>query len=82
MGVRRVTYLPVEGPNSLGVAAIARALEHIHLGWAIIGWSLALPGVVHFAQLLADVFGPAPHTVAGLPYDQAACDVHPSKAAV
>jgi protein-S-isoprenylcysteine O-methyltransferase Ste14 len=80
VGVRRVTYLPAEGPPSLGVAAIARALEHIHLGWTIVGWVLASPGVVHLAQLLADVFGPTPHVVAGLPYDRAACDVHPSRA--
>lgn len=82
VGLRRVTYLPAEGPPSRGVAAIARALEHIHLGWAVIGWILALPGIVHFAQLVADVFGPAPQAVAGLPYNRAACDVHPSRAAV
>lgn len=74
VGLRRVTYLPAGGPPSQGVAAIARALEHIHLGWAVVGWLLAVPGVGHLAQLLADVFGPTTHPVSGMPYDPAACD--------
>ncbi|MBW3595316.1 MAG: isoprenylcysteine carboxylmethyltransferase family protein, partial [Actinobacteria bacterium] len=48
--LRRVTYVPAAGPPSQGVAAIAKALEHIHLGWAVVGWILALPGIVHLAQ--------------------------------
>ena len=71
--LRRVTYLAADGYAIRGVPAIARALEHIHIGWAIVGWILALPGVSHFAQLVADVFGPAPQRVAGLPYDESAC---------
>lgn len=72
-GLLRVTYLPDDGPPFRGVAAIARALEHIHLGWAIVGWVLALPGVVHVAQAVADVCGPGPQLVAGRPYDKNAC---------
>ena len=26
-------------------AALARAFEHLHLGWALVGWVLAFPGV-------------------------------------
>lgn len=78
-GIRRVTYLPPDGAPSTGVAAVARALEHIHLGWALAGWILALPVVVHLAQVIADVFGPTPHPVEGLPYDRTACDTPRSR---
>ena len=74
-GLRRVTYKPAGGDPVRGVAAVARALEHIHLGWAIAGWILAMPGVSSFAQLLADVVSPSPQVVSGLPYDKASCDV-------
>jgi protein-S-isoprenylcysteine O-methyltransferase Ste14 len=73
--LRRVTYLSAAGPPKRGVAAIARALEHIHLGWAIVGWILAMPVISQFAQLVADVFGPMSQQVAGLPYDGSACAV-------
>src|SRR5690606_9361049 len=33
-----------------GVSAVARALAHVHLGWALAGWALDLPGVRHLAQ--------------------------------
>jgi protein-S-isoprenylcysteine O-methyltransferase Ste14 len=76
-GLRRVTYVSPSGERYRGVAAIARALEHIHLGWALVGWVLALPGVLHLAQLLSDVCGPGPQRVAGRPYDPAACPALP-----
>lgn len=75
LGLRRVTYAPEMGTPSRGVAAVAHSLEHIHLGWATVAWFLLLPGVLHLAQLIADVFGPAPHSVAGLPYNEAACHI-------
>ncbi|GGM26328.1 methyltransferase family protein [Promicromonospora citrea] len=43
-----------------GVSAVARALAHVHLGWALAGWALDLPGVRHLAQLGADAFGAEP----------------------
>jgi hypothetical protein len=46
------------------VAAIARGLGHIHLGWAFIGWFVGLPGVIHLAQLLADASGAGPRVIA------------------
>jgi protein-S-isoprenylcysteine O-methyltransferase Ste14 len=61
----RVTY-EVPGPGGVprvraqGVAAVARGLGHVHLGWALAGWALDLPGVRHFAQLGADAFGAGP----------------------
>ena len=72
-GLRRITYVAGSGRRYRGVAAVARALEHIHLGWALAGWVLALPGVVHVAQLISDVCAPGPQRVAGLPFDPAAC---------
>ena len=81
--LRRVTYVPADGRAQRGVIAVARALEHIHLGWAIVGWVLALPLVSHFAQLVVDVFGPSPGAVAGRPYDPAACAIElPEQAGV
>ncbi|MDQ4024311.1 MAG: isoprenylcysteine carboxylmethyltransferase family protein [Actinomycetota bacterium] len=76
-GLRRVTYVAPSGRRYRGVAAIARALEHVHLGWALAGWVLALPGVVHLAQLIADVCGPGPQDVAGRAYRPAVCSVAP-----
>jgi protein-S-isoprenylcysteine O-methyltransferase Ste14 len=48
------------GVRAQGVAAIARALAHVHLGWALAAWALDLPAVRDFAQLGADAFGAGP----------------------
>ncbi|MFD0888284.1 hypothetical protein ACFQ08_27405, partial [Streptosporangium algeriense] len=45
-------------------AAIAHLLTHIHLGWALAGWVLMIPGVGRLAQLGADAFGGAPRDLA------------------
>lgn len=76
-GLRRITYVAPSGRRYRGVAAVARALEHVHLGWALAGWVLALPGIVHVAQVLADVCGPRPQDVAGREYGAAACSLRP-----
>lgn len=49
------TYDPGDGgvPEE-GVAALARALEHLHLGWAMLGWIARLPVVRGLLQLVAD----------------------------
>ncbi|MFE3448287.1 methyltransferase family protein [Nonomuraea sp. NPDC059194] len=59
-GLRRITYERPGGPNAQGVAAIAHVLTHIHLGWALAGWLLLLPGVRWFAQLCVDALGGEP----------------------
>jgi protein-S-isoprenylcysteine O-methyltransferase Ste14 len=62
--LRRVTYEPADGSNATaGVEAIARALEHIHLGWAFVGFVLRLPGVAQAAQVLVDASGGGPRTI-------------------
>ena len=35
-----------------GIAAFARSLEHLHLGWALLGLFIRLPGVRPVLQLL------------------------------
>ena len=64
LDLTRITYDPCDGSASAyGVAAIAGGLGHIHLGWAFIGWLVALPGFVHLLQLLADAFGAGPRVI-------------------
>lgn len=57
--LRRITYelADDESVSEEGVAALARAVEHIHLGWAMLGFLVRLPIVRHVLQLLADVSG-------------------------
>ncbi len=56
----RLTYESGEGVRWSGVAALARAMEHLNLGWAMTGWALSLPVLRHFAQLCGDAFGAGP----------------------
>jgi protein-S-isoprenylcysteine O-methyltransferase Ste14 len=62
--LRRITYEPADGGRAAsGVEAVARALEHIHLGWALVGFVLRLPVVCEVAQLLADASGAEPRSL-------------------
>ena len=56
----RLGYLGPDGHEASGVAAFARALEHLHLGWAALAWLLLLPGVGRFVQLVVDAVGGGP----------------------
>lgn len=56
----RLTYEDTGGNRWSGVAALARAWEHLNLGWALAGWALGLPGVRHGAQWCGDAFGAGP----------------------
>ena len=54
----RVTYDPGDGAaEAEGVAAIGRALEHLHLGWAVAGWVACTPVIRPVLQLLVDGSG-------------------------
>jgi protein-S-isoprenylcysteine O-methyltransferase Ste14 len=64
-GQMRARYAGGDGHEERGVAAVARALEHINLGWAYLGWVLRLPGVAWLAQTAADAFLAAPHPASG-----------------
>ncbi len=58
----RITY--EDGPwAESGVGALARAVEHIHLGWALVGWTARLPGVRHVLQAVVDVSGGGPRRI-------------------
>jgi protein-S-isoprenylcysteine O-methyltransferase Ste14 len=61
----RLTYDPGDGTgDEEGIAALARALEHVHLGWAFAGWMARLPLVCLLLQLLVDASGGEPRRVA------------------
>ncbi|WP_327091707.1 isoprenylcysteine carboxylmethyltransferase family protein [Nonomuraea sp. NBC_01738] len=62
-GLRRITYTRGDGPPEQGVAALAHVFTHLHLGWAVLGWLLMIPGLTRFAQLAGDAFGAAPRDV-------------------
>ncbi|MEU1752521.1 methyltransferase [Micromonospora matsumotoense] len=57
----RAEYVDGDGRSERGVAAVARALVHLHLGWAVVGWTLRLPGVTWLAQLVTDAMITPPH---------------------
>jgi hypothetical protein len=62
--LQRMTYDPMDGSQSEdGVRAFARGLEHINLGWTLVGAALRLPGICHFVQLLMDASGLGPRTI-------------------
>jgi protein-S-isoprenylcysteine O-methyltransferase Ste14 len=57
----RARYTGAYGRVERGVAAVARAFEHTHLGWAYASWALRLPAVAQLAQLLTDALIAPPH---------------------
>jgi protein-S-isoprenylcysteine O-methyltransferase Ste14 len=60
----RITYDPGDGSgDSEGVAAIGRALEHLHLGCALLGMFVRLPGIRETIQLVTDASGGGPRRV-------------------
>lgn len=60
----RITYDPGDGsPDEEGVRAVARALEHVHLGWAVAGWTMRLPLLRSVLQLLVDASGGEPRLI-------------------
>jgi protein-S-isoprenylcysteine O-methyltransferase Ste14 len=69
----RITYEPADGSRAAsGIDAVARALEHTHVGWAMTGAFLRLPIVLPLAQLLADASGAEPRRVG---VHERSCDV-------
>jgi protein-S-isoprenylcysteine O-methyltransferase Ste14 len=61
----RITYEPADGTrNAAGIEAVARALEHVHFGWALLAFVLRLPLVCQLAQLLTDASGGEARTIA------------------
>jgi protein-S-isoprenylcysteine O-methyltransferase Ste14 len=59
--IRRMRYDPGDGSDPVdGVRALGRALEHVHLGWALAGATLRLPVVWQGVQLVMDAGGLGP----------------------
>jgi protein-S-isoprenylcysteine O-methyltransferase Ste14 len=62
--IQRMRYEANDGtPQTEGVRAMGRALEHLSLGWAIAGAALRIPGIWHLVQLLMDASGLGPRTI-------------------
>lgn len=60
----RLTYAPGDGAaEEGGVAAFARAMEHISLPWGLASSLIRLPFVVDFLQLVVDASGGGPRVV-------------------
>ncbi|HYC90469.1 MAG TPA: isoprenylcysteine carboxylmethyltransferase family protein [Thermoanaerobaculia bacterium] len=55
--LQRVRYEAADGTKADGIAAVARALEHVHLGWALIGFAARLPVARPILQLIFDATG-------------------------
>ena len=55
----RMTYDPADGSApEFGIAALARALEHINLAFAFFAWMVRLPIIAFLAQCIADALDP------------------------
>jgi protein-S-isoprenylcysteine O-methyltransferase Ste14 len=60
----RMTYDPGDGsPDEEGIAAFARALEHIHFAWALAGMTMRLPLVRPLLQTIIDASGGGPQRI-------------------
>ncbi len=61
--MRRITYVDPNGRRREGVGGVAGALEHLHLGWALLGWTADLPFVTGAMQLIVDAVGGGPRSI-------------------
>jgi protein-S-isoprenylcysteine O-methyltransferase Ste14 len=62
----RIAY-ECDGYVDEGIAAFARALEHVSLAWAIVGCSIRLPLIRSFLQVVVDASGGGPRQVERVP---------------
>ena len=60
----RITYVHADGETESGIAAMARAVEHINLAWAYAGWCARLPVIKQTLQVLVDACGGGPREMA------------------
>lgn len=62
--IRRLRYDPADGSATVdGVRALGRALEHLHLGWALVGTAMRLPFFWQSIQVVMDASGFGPRTL-------------------
>ena len=65
-GLRRVRYSRPDGTGTAsGIAAIGRGLEHLGLGWAVVGWILRAPVLAPVLQVAVDAVGGGPRELRG-----------------
>ena len=60
--INRVTYRDKDGFQAVGAKAFSRALEHVNILWAFLGFALRIPLLSHILQILLDAVFP-PHYV-------------------
>ena len=60
--LRRIRY-ESDGVREDGTRAIGAALEHVNIGWALVGWGMRAPVVGWLVQLVADAMGAGPRKV-------------------
>jgi protein-S-isoprenylcysteine O-methyltransferase Ste14 len=66
--IHRLRYDPGdESPAVEGIRALGRALEHLHLGWALAGMTMRLPVVWRCIQLAMDASGLGPRPLPNMP---------------
>jgi protein-S-isoprenylcysteine O-methyltransferase Ste14 len=63
--IRRVRYVAEDGTTEHGVKALGRAMEHVHVGWALVGAAVRLPVVSMLLQALMDASGFGPRELSG-----------------
>ena len=69
----RISYESGDGVVVVtGIVAVARALEHVHFGWAMIAAALRLPIICQGVQLIVDASGGEPRRVQRRPSADAA----------
>jgi protein-S-isoprenylcysteine O-methyltransferase Ste14 len=61
--LERLTYVSADGRTEDGVRAMARALEHISLPWALLGFAARLPVLRCLLQVLVDAVGGGPRQI-------------------
>ena len=59
----RITYIAQDGYQTTGVSAVARALEHVHFGWALPAMAVRLPVIRSMIQWINDAAGGGPREV-------------------
>lgn len=62
--LRRIRYQSADGRVVAdGTRAVGCALEHLNLGWAMVGWVMRAPMLASFIALVTDACGGAPRSI-------------------
>jgi hypothetical protein len=58
--INGMVYKDHDGYEETGVKALARVMEHIHIGWAFVGIMMRIPVLCVVFQFLFDIVTPHP----------------------